>query len=165
MTQKINGQFVPLPRSLLENAAWRSLSLNGRRLIDFLMIEWLRHNGKDNGKLLAPYDQLVEFGITRRLILPTVKECERHGLIETERRGYGEKGRLPSRYRLTFLSAQGEPSTNDWLLQNVTSKVPERELTQFPKGNSPNRQNRRKPPNGQFPKGNSPNGSRRGTAI
>src|SRR5262249_34930956 len=60
---KAARQFVPLPRELLETAAWRSLGINARRLLDFLMVEHMRHGGKRNGYLLAPRRQLAEFGI------------------------------------------------------------------------------------------------------
>ena len=52
-----------LPLSLLTSLAWRSLSLNARRFVEFLMIEHMRHGGKANGKLLAPRRQLEQFGI------------------------------------------------------------------------------------------------------
>jgi hypothetical protein len=54
-----NGQkrvepFVMLPRELIASDAWRSLGINGRRLIDFLLLEHMGHGGKENGKLKAP---------------------------------------------------------------------------------------------------------------
>jgi hypothetical protein len=156
MTQKIDGQFVPLPRTLLESEAWRSLSVNGRRLIDFLMVEWLHHKGKDNGKFLAPYDQLAERGLNRRFVAGAIRECEERGLIEVQRRGKGGKGQLPSEFRLTFLPAYAQPSTGDFLAEMLHSRVYKGTLTQCTNVHSPHRQNRRNPPNGECTKVHSP---------
>jgi hypothetical protein len=143
--------FVQLSIELLTSPAWRGRSINCGRFIEFLMIEHMHHAGRENGWLLAPYDQLVKFGITRRLIRATIEEAVERGLVAVVhgiRRTF--KDTSPSRYRLTFLpekvvNAAGityfaEP-TNEWkrfkpaLAENRTS-VPEGELDQFPKGNS-----------------------------
>jgi hypothetical protein len=108
--------FVKLPRHLLESDVWRSLSINARRFLDFLMIEHMRHAGKANGSLLAPYNQLERFGIGRRLIGLAIEETQRLGLVDC-RRGFG---RSPSSYALTWLpfGDGGEPS-NRWRLAKV----------------------------------------------
>lgn len=88
---------------LLSSPAWRTRSINCRRLIDFLEIEHLRHGGAENGSLLAPYSQLVSFGIGRRFIYAAIREAERRGLIQVERGG--RKGVVlteVSRFRLTY---------------------------------------------------------------
>ena len=55
MTVSVSSEaFVKLPRDLLESEAWRSLSVNAWRLLNFLMIEHMKHGGKGNGRLLAP---------------------------------------------------------------------------------------------------------------
>jgi hypothetical protein len=90
--------------SLISSPAWRARSINCARLLEFLEIEHLRHGGNENGLLLAPYTQLIEFGVTRRLIAPTIREAERLGLVRVERGG--KKGTTVtevSRYRLTYL--------------------------------------------------------------
>src|SRR5690349_6864513 len=86
--------YVPLPRSLLQSPAWRSMNINTRRLIDFLMIERMSHNSNKNGFLLAPRKQLVSFGIGAHFISTAIAEGERAGLIDVIR----GKGRAPSRY-------------------------------------------------------------------
>ena len=151
---------------LLTSPAWRSQSINCRRLIEFLEVEHMHHAGLENGYLFATYDQLVEWGVTRRLVHETITQAERLGLIECHRGG--RKGFTKthlSRFRLTYLASQevneqGQKyyaaSTDEWQrvsaeqaakvtgrevkIQNLGS---EGELSQFPKGNS--------------------NGSRRGT--
>jgi len=130
--------------SLLVSDALYRLSGNAWSLLRFLVIEHLRHGGKENGRLRAPYDQLVQFGITRRLIRPTIQEVVDRGLLTVERQGFAADGtRLPSLYRLTFLPAYGQPPTNEWRtfqlprqlqtakhvsLQNLTNQVPDGKL-------------------------------------
>ena len=116
--------FVQITAELLRSPAWRCRSINCIRLIDFLMIEHLRHNGTENGNLIATYDQLIVFGIGRRFVRKTIDQAERLGLVEVERlprRTFTET--YPSRFRLTFLPDKninekgqiyyGEP-TNEW---------------------------------------------------
>ena len=91
--------FVKLPRDLLESDAWRSLTINARRFLDFLMIEHMRHGGQANGRLQAPRRQLWNFGIGQHFVSPTIEECERVGLAFC-RRGVG---RAPSLYTLAWL--------------------------------------------------------------
>ena len=102
---------------LLSSPAWLTRSINCRRLIDFLELEHLRHAGVENGSLLAPYTQLVRFGITRRLIAEAIREAEARGLIQLERGG--KKGTVMtelSRYRLTYQWTKTRKSGHwDWL--------------------------------------------------
>ena len=51
--------FVWLTRELLTSPAWRAMSPNAARLIDFLLVEHTNHAGTENGNLLATYDQLA----------------------------------------------------------------------------------------------------------
>ena len=117
-------QFVQLTAELLRSPAWRCRSINCVRLIDFLLIEHLQHNGSENGNLRATYNQLVAFGIGRRLIHDTIEQAERLGLIEVHReprRTFTDD--YPLRFRLTFLADRvineksqpyyGSP-TDDW---------------------------------------------------
>ncbi|HEY1260561.1 MAG TPA: hypothetical protein VGF34_15040 [Stellaceae bacterium] len=92
--------FVKLPRDLLASDAWRSLSINARRFLDFLMIEHMRRGGKANGRLLAPRRQLWDFGIGQHYVSSAIEEAEQHGLVIC-RRGFG---RAPSTYMLTWLT-------------------------------------------------------------
>jgi hypothetical protein len=133
--------------SLLASDALCRLSGNAWSLLRFLLIEHLRHGGKENGKLIAPYDQLVKLGITRRLIRATIQEVIDRGLLEVERQGFAADGtRLPSLYRLTFLPAHAQPPTDEWynfrlqtskhtLPKNLQSGFPMRNLDGFPMRN------------------------------
>src|SRR5688572_19535116 len=51
-------QFAKMSRDLLRSDAWRSLGINERRVIDFLLIEHMSKGGRENGRLKAPYRQL-----------------------------------------------------------------------------------------------------------
>jgi hypothetical protein len=111
MTDKPPKGFVMLPRELLESTAWRSLSINARRLLDYLMIEHMGHAGKRNGFLLAPWRQLVAFGIGDHFVDGAVTEAERVGLVDC-RRGTGKR---PSVYALTWLPlSDGSAPSNRW---------------------------------------------------
>lgn len=112
------GPFVQLTAELLRSPAWSTLSINGRRLVDFLLIEHMAHAGTENGNLAAPYTQLEERGIGRRLIASAIREVEEHGLVVVQRGG--KKGRQiteTSRYRLTFLPTREAMGDGKWTTQ------------------------------------------------
>lgn len=98
-TGTIAGPFVMLPRSLLESTEWREQSINCRKLVDFLMVEHMRHAGRKNGHLVAPRTQLEAAGIGARHIGPAIDEAVKRGLVAV-RRG---SGRQPSCYALRWL--------------------------------------------------------------
>ena len=103
--------YIWLTRQLLESEAWHSLDLYTRRLLDFLMLEHLRHAGQANGKLKAPYRQLHTFGIWDRFISSTITRAEELGLVVCYRGGM----RTATEYRLTwFESHDGKPATDEW---------------------------------------------------
>ena len=111
-------QFVKMPRSLLESAAWRGLGINARRFIDFLMIEHMRQGAKRNGFLMAPRRQLWDFGIGAHFVSDAIEEVERAGLVDCKR----GTGRRPSYYGLTWLPpADGSPPSNRWAVVSAVS--------------------------------------------
>lgn len=119
-TKKHREPFVMLPLSLLTSLAWRSLSLNARRFVEFLMIEHMRHGGKANGKLLAPRRQLEQFGIGSHFISSAIEECEHIGLVNV-RRGVG---RRPSLYALTWLPlCDGSEPSNGFLRRDDAAQA------------------------------------------
>jgi hypothetical protein len=114
-------QFIKLPRDLIRSDAWRSASINCRRLLDFLMVEemaswgWKRPNGTPpvtgNGKLKAPYQQLERLGIAARFISAAICEAEKLGLVRANRQGL----RCATMYALTWLPTHdGKGPTNEW---------------------------------------------------
>jgi len=104
--------FVMLPQHLLESEAWRSLSINARRFLDFLMLEHMRHSGQENGSLLAPRRQLEQHGIGARHISAAIEETKLLGLVDCKR----GTGRRPSVYALTWLplSCAGTAPSSRW---------------------------------------------------
>lgn len=88
-----------MTRAVLQSQGWRGLGINGRRLIDFLLIEHMNHGGKRNGYLLAPREQLIEFGIGGRLITSAIEEARAAQLIDV-RPG---TGRRPSTFTVKWL--------------------------------------------------------------
>jgi hypothetical protein len=96
-------QFVKMTRGLLESDAWRSLGIKERRVIDFLMLEHLRHGGKDNGRLKAPHRQLLGLGLNRASVRTALANLEERGLIVCTRGGM----RVATMFRLTWLPTFG----------------------------------------------------------
>jgi hypothetical protein len=118
-TKKIIGQFLPMPQSLIASDAWRAVGLNGRRFLDFLMLEHLRHRGQRNGFLLAPRRQLEDYGIHERAVSDAIDEVERLGLV-TVKRGVG---RRPSYYALNWLLLADESEPNElWKNRSVEAE-------------------------------------------
>src|SRR5690349_11865422 len=120
MSAKIDGQFAPFPQDLMESSAWQEALLHPyiMSLVNFLVREHLRHGGRENGSLVAPYSQLQSYGdrggrIRTPEILPTINRTKALGLIRVMPGGH-RKG--PSRYALTWLPTQdGKKPSRDYL--------------------------------------------------
>jgi hypothetical protein len=110
----VKGQFIAIPRGVLESTGWKLLSINARRFLDFVMLEHLRHGGKCNGFLLAPRSQLVKYGIGSHYISAAIEEVENTGLIHCHR----GTGRRPSVYGLAWLPLGELPVTSALSTQN-----------------------------------------------
>ena len=107
--------FVCIIRELLVSAAWRARSINTVRLIDFLCVDHMNHAGTANGNLMATYDQLDAYGLTRCAIRMAVEEAKFLGLIRVKRGGRWAGTNQPSTYRLTFQADRdSNPPTNEW---------------------------------------------------
>ena len=107
--------WVWLTRELVSSPAWRARSINCVRLLDFLMVEHMNHAGIENGNLQAPYDQLEERGLTRKLIRRATDEAKFLGLLRIVRGGRWAETNRPSTYRLTFLADRdNNPPTDEW---------------------------------------------------
>jgi hypothetical protein len=115
VTNKINGQFVPMTETLLSSKAWRAANVHDhvRRLVDFLIIEHLRHGGQENGKLKAPRRQLRNYEagarIPARFVSDIIDEVVALGLVDV----YRGSRRRASTYGLTWLPLfDGTPPSN-----------------------------------------------------
>ncbi len=105
-----------MTRDMLASPSMRALSLTGRRLLDFLLIENMNHAGTKNGALMATKDQLMAFGLSRRLIADAIRENVFLGLVRVERGRLTRGGvKAPNFFRLTFYADKdGSPATNEW---------------------------------------------------
>ena len=75
----------------------------------------MNHAGTENGRLMATYDQLSDYGLSRRLVSETVREAEILGLIRVNHGGRLADSNQPSTYRLTFYADHNfNPATNQW---------------------------------------------------
>jgi hypothetical protein len=81
--------FVRIKYAMKESPAWKALSLNARRVLDRLEIEFGRHKGKPeaNGELIVTYADLVDYGISRRLVRPAINEAVALGFVRITREG------------------------------------------------------------------------------
>jgi hypothetical protein len=109
-------EWIFLDIVLLKSPPFQALSINARKIFDFLLIEHRLHAQQENGRLIAPYDQLERFGISRRLINAAFAELHAAGLVRLTRQGGMMSGeRVPAQYRLTmFTDVTKTPPTNDW---------------------------------------------------
>lgn len=116
--------FVWHTLDLMVSPAWRTRSVHCARLLEFLEIENMRHAGKENGQLIATYEQLERFGIGRRFITAAIDEAEALGLVAVIRRGRAARNKsYENQYRLTYLASRTIPDdrapyyvapTNEW---------------------------------------------------
>jgi len=115
--RRIDGNYVPHTRELLEAPVWRVLSLSGHRVLDRIEIEHLRHGGKDNGELPVTFNNFEAYGIHRHSIAPALRECAVLGLVRITRRGSAGNAehRRPNHFLLTYLPAKGRgQASNEW---------------------------------------------------
>jgi hypothetical protein len=116
---RISEQFSPRKRSMLESAAYRTLSLSAHRVISRIELELCYHGGNDNGKLPLTYVDFVEYGIELTSIAPAIREAEALGFIRVTERGRAgnREYRKPNLFRLTFShdrESRSQPPTDDW---------------------------------------------------
>jgi hypothetical protein len=92
-----------ISRDLIESPAWRARTIHCARLIEFLMHEHMSHGGMENGQLVAPYAQLVAWGIGRRYIKDAIREAEGLRLVVAQHGGRRAHTKAAmTRFRLTF---------------------------------------------------------------
>jgi hypothetical protein len=106
---------------LLESGAMRSLSINGRRVIDRIRLEHMAHAGLENGRLKVTWLDFEKFGINRRRIKSSIEEVTTVGIVAIEqpgRKAWGNDQGDSTQYRLTYLPVADpgdyRPATNDW---------------------------------------------------
>jgi hypothetical protein len=117
-SRRIEGQFVPILVETLDSPAWRVLSLAARRILDRLEIEWARHGGNLNGKLIVTFAQFVAYGVHRNAIGPAIRELVTLGFIEVTEQGCAGNAdfRRPNKYRITYYPTADTGPTHEWRL-------------------------------------------------
>lgn len=120
---------------LITSPAYRAQTRDCRVLVDFLEVEHMRHGGKENGRLVAPYDQLEQWGIGRSRIKAAFIEAMGLKLVTLEQQG-GSKAQTKkscSKYRLTYFASRADhpllteyyyPPSNEW--KSVTEDMARR---------------------------------------
>jgi hypothetical protein len=113
--RKIEGQYVPHRRAMVESPAYRVLSLSARRCLDRIEIEHMQHGGNENGRLPVTHDHFREYGIDGHAIAPALRELEALGFIEITEHGVAGNAdrRAPNKFRLTYIHADWKP-TDEW---------------------------------------------------
>ena len=71
---------------LLESAAMRSLSVNGRRVLDRIRLEHMAHAGLENGRLKVTWLDFEKFGVGRRFIPGAHAEAIAAGIVAITQR-------------------------------------------------------------------------------
>ncbi len=105
------GQYAPLPYSVLQSPVWRSLS--GPAVKVWLEIR-ARYNGSNNGKLTLSGDEgarLLHLG--KATVMRALTELQAKGFLVMKERGRWY-GRQATTWRITEKACDGHPATNDW---------------------------------------------------
>lgn len=121
-----------MTRVMIGSLTYQALSINARRILDFLLYEHMSHGGQENGQLHAPYRQLERWGVTKSNISAGLEELIATGFVRKTVQGMRMEGGEGSRYALTWLptlgydparrkTEHGAPPTHDW--QKVISKL------------------------------------------
>lgn len=118
----ISGPFVALTLDMLTSVAWQALGINARRLLDRLMVEHLRHAGRCNGDLQVTYLQFDSAGLDKKRVKEAIRQATFLGFIRHNRDELGERTKVATSFRLTFLPTRTvgpvgdfkEPPTDEW---------------------------------------------------
>lgn len=112
----LDTPYIGHSMELMMSPGFRALSMPARHILDFLELEHMRHGGVENGRLLAPYNQLVAFGVSRRDIRSAIDELEAFGIIRANRgERLGRKSKS-STYALTFYPVGADLPAYDYKL-------------------------------------------------
>jgi hypothetical protein len=101
--------WIWLTKEMMKSDAWRSAGINCRRVIDFLLVEFMEHGGRHNGELKAPYRQLVTIGIPKDCVTSAIREAEALGLVDCHRGGM----RVAATFGLTWLPLHDGTAASD----------------------------------------------------
>lgn len=106
--------WIAMRHDLMTSPAWLLRPISLVRLIERLQIEHLEHAGTANGQLSVSFRQFQAFGISRRMIAPTIHLGEGLGLIRVNRSTViSGPLREPHSYQLTFIPAKDAKGPSD----------------------------------------------------
>jgi len=109
------GGWIAETKLFLESAAYRSLSINARRVLDRLKLEHIDHGRAENGELIVTHQQFIEYGATPDFVGDGIDECVFKGLVKVRRGRAGNGTAHPNVYTLTFDgTSDGLGATNEW---------------------------------------------------
>jgi hypothetical protein len=105
--------YVAHTREMRESVAWRAVPDIGRRVLDRLELEHLRHRLRDNGRLFCRYEDFEEWGLRRASVRFGIEVVTALGFVVITRRGWKS---IPSTYRLTYVKSFRDepPITDEW---------------------------------------------------
>ena len=97
---------------VIQSEAWRSLSVNARRVHDALTCQHFRYEQRDNGDLQISYRGFESARVTERMVAPAIRELIAAGFITT-RQGIPPNGimRPPTLYGLAVYAKAGVVKT------------------------------------------------------
>jgi hypothetical protein len=115
--------WVWIPRSVLINPGFLRLSVTAWRVLGFLLEQHVAHGGKENGRLMCPYNQLSRRGCSRHAISGAMEELQSFGFVKFTK-GARQSGRPgATKARITFYKVDGAlgSATNDYKRNTLES--------------------------------------------
>ena len=110
---------APIPFSLLDSPAFMAISNAGRQAFWRLVVEYGRHRGRENGRLVCTHKNFEDWGIPTNLVARAIRELVAVRLIEITRAGAAGNAdlRRAATYRITAFAAvdrEGDDGTHDY---------------------------------------------------
>jgi hypothetical protein len=111
------GGWIAHRLTLVVSPPWRLRPKPLMTILERLEVEHMRHAGKENGNLCVSYDQLVEAGVSRKMIRAAENAGEALGLLAVKPSETLQGNiRGASEYRLTYVPEKGRRAPSDeWL--------------------------------------------------
>jgi hypothetical protein len=109
------GGWMAITREFLESPAYRTLSVNGRKCLDRLIVEHIGHGRQHNGRLIVTHDQFYDYGVTAESIADGLDELAFKRLISMAKGRAGNGTAHPTIFTITFDGTHdGAPASNGW---------------------------------------------------
>ncbi|MEO0544415.1 MAG: helix-turn-helix domain-containing protein [Pseudomonadota bacterium] len=113
---KVDGQYIPLPYSMVRHAAWRSLSGGAVKVwLEIRSRYTVRGDGCDNnGELTLSLNEAARLlGMSKTTVQRAIAELKAKGFLEeiTEGHWYGRKA---TEWRVTDCRYKGHPPSREW---------------------------------------------------